>query len=378
MTSRSPPRRATSRARCCGNARCGDRAHVTANLTSKRLDIDAFQAALPAPPPAPPPLQPAPPPTAPPLSAASGNPGPARLIPDTRLPVAALRQQDADIGLNFASVRAGGVDYRNVSGQLALAGGHLTVAPISAETPGGQAQGALEVDASRPVPSVGLVLHAPELALAPLLAALHQAADATGTVMVDADLHGSGDTVRAVAGTVDGHLGLAMVNGQVDNALLTRAFGKVLSSAHLPAELAGHTDVRCFALRLDAHQGVATVTAFALDTTRLSVTGTGTINLADEALALQLRPLLRIGGNGVAVPVRVSGTLAAPEAGLDALNGGRVGAVIGALSGAGQADSCGPALVLARDGRPGPGPAPPPHAGGGANVNDLLRLFRSR
>ena len=122
-----------------------------------------------------------------------------------------------------------------------------------------------------------------------------------------------------VAGTVDGHLGLAMVNGQMDNALLTRAFGKVLSSAHLPAELAGHTDVRCFALRLDAHQGLATVSAFALDTTRLSVTGTGTVNLADEVLALQLRPLLRIGGNGVAVPVRVAGTLAAPQAGLDAL-----------------------------------------------------------
>jgi hypothetical protein len=56
--------------------------------------------------------------------------------------------------------------------------------------------------------------------------------------------------------------------------------------------------------------------------------------------------------------------------------GGRVGAVIGALSGAGQGDSCGPALATARNGQPGPAPAPP--RSGGANVNDLLRLFRSR
>lgn len=344
---------------------------VRADLTSRRLDLDALQAAMPPPPPAPPPLQPAPPSPPPPA------PHPARLIPETKIPVGVLREADGDVSAKIALLRMGGIDYRNVVAHLVLTGGNLAVAPIAGDTPGGPAQGALEIEAAGAVPSVGLMLHAPAIAVAPLLAALHMPADASGTVMLDADLHGTGDTVRALAGTASGRFGLAMVGGQVDNALLTTLFGKVLNSAHLPAELAGHTDIRCFALRLDATNGLAKVSAFTLDTSRLGLTGTGTVNLADEALALELRPVLRIGGNGVAVPVRVTGTLAAPEAALAAMEGGRVGAVIGALGGMGQAENCGPALSLARHGAAGPAPPPPaPH--GGFNPGDLLKLFRKK
>ena len=354
----------------------GGRRSVRADLAAKRLDLDGLQAVLPAPPPAPPPVQPAPPAAGP--AAAPVASGPARVIPDTQLPIEALRSDDADLRLTIAALRAGGVDYRDVAAHLVLAGGHLMVAPVSADTPGGAAQGALEIDAAKPSPSVGVMVHAPELALAPLLAALHLPGDAGGTAMLDVDLHGNGTTPRALAATAEGRFGIAMVNGEVDNALITRLFGKVLSSAHLPAELAGHTDVRCFALRLDATHGIAKVSAFTLDTSRLGVTGTGTVDLADEGLALQLRPVLRLGGNGIAVPVRVTGTLAAPQAALDTMSDGRVGAVIGALSGAGQAESCGPALASARNGQPGPAPAAAPAGRDRINPGDLLRLFRHK
>ncbi len=317
---------------------------LRADLVARRLDLDALNAAMPPRAPAPPPLQPAPPSPPPPAA------GPARLIPDTRIPVGLLRTEDGDVTVKIGALRAGGVDYHDLAAHLVLTGGHLALAPVAGDTPGGPAQGALEVDAGAAVPRVGVMLHAPAIALAPLLAALHMPADASGTVMLDTDLHGTGDTLRALAGTASGRFGLAMVNGQVDNALVTTLFGKVLSSAHLPAELAGKTDVRCFALRMDATNGAASLSAFTLDTSRLGLTGSGTIDLGDEALALELRPVLRLGGNGIAVPVRITGTLAAPEAALASMGGGRVGAVIGALGAAGQAEDCGPALALARNG----------------------------
>ncbi len=343
---------------------------IEANLTSQRLDLDAMQAALPPAPPPAPPVQPAPPP-----APVAGPAGPPRLIPDKPLPLDTLRTADADIRLTVASLRAGGVEDRNVVARLLLVGGHLTLAPLTADTPGGPAQAALEVDAGRSPPTVGVVIRAPQLALAPLLAALHVPAEAEGTISLDADLHGAGATLRALAATVDGRLGLSMVDGALDNALVTRFFGSVLNSAHLPAELIGKTDVRCLALRFDAAHGMATLGAFDLDTSRLSMTGGGTVNLADEGLALHFQPLLRLGGTGVAVPVKLDGTLAAPRAALDAVQGGRVGAVIGAL-GTATGDSCGPALAASRNGAPGPAPAPEKRRG--VDPGELLRLFQHK
>ena len=81
------------------------------------------------------------------------------------------------------------------------------------------------------------------------------------------------------------------------------------------------------------------------------------MNLAEETMALHLRPLLRLGGAGVAAPVRLEGSLRRPSVALDSLGEpGRVGVVIGGLAGA--PDNCAAELTSARDGRAGPLPSP--------------------
>ncbi len=120
-------------------------------------------------------------------------------------------------------------------------------------------------------------------------------------------------------------------------------------------------------------RGQVAVAALKLDATRLDVEGTGTINLADETLALRLRPLLRLGGAGVLAPVRLDGALTRPVAQLDAPPGsGRPGVIIGGV--AGPPDDCGAALTAARDGAPGPMPAEAVKKGFGKPA-DLLRSF---
>ena len=128
--------------------------------------------------------------------------------------------------------------------------------------------------------------------------------------------------------------------------------------------------------------------------------GSGTLNLADETLALQMRPLVRLGGTGVAVPVRVGGTFRSPSARLDPSGaageagrqaeaaGGRVfGLVIGALgangmiagTGAAAPTDCAAELAIARGGRAGALPAARPAAAEAApkplKPADLLRQF---
>ena len=50
------------------------------------------------------------------------------------------------------------------------------------------------------------------------------------------------------------------------------------------------------------------------------MTGSGTINLADEALSLRLRPVERLADTGITVPLIVGGTIEHPKAHIDAAN----------------------------------------------------------
>jgi AsmA protein len=220
--------------------------------------------------------------------------------------------------------------------------------------------------------------------------------DDAGALELDADLHSSGDTPRAIAAGLNGHLGLALVNGAVDNRLLAYSLDQLLHNAKLPAAvggMTGHSDVRCFAFRADASHGVVAVRAFMLDMTRVRLTGAGTINLGDETLELRLRPLVKIAGSGVVIPVHIDGSMLSPRTQTDtsaaaantaaglatkfASRAGPLAPLLGTLEGErllGTADSgdCGPSLALARSGRAAPPPAPPKQEKG-LSGRDLLR-----
>ena len=157
----------------------------------------------------------------------------------------------------------------------------------------GPLEGALTLDAAGQ--AVALALHAPALALPGLDA----------PVEADVDLRSAGPSPHALAAHLDGHAGLAMVDGAVGNAALLAALRGVLPEAvSRQLDPSGRSAVRCLALRLDAHDGQVAVSALRLDAGRLDLDGGGGIDLADEALALRLRPTVRLGGAGVLAPVR--------------------------------------------------------------------------
>ena len=114
---------------------------------------------------------------------------------------------------------------------------------------------------------------------------------------------------------------------------------------------------------------------------RVKVSGSGTINLADEALSLRLRPLARLADTGVTVPLIVGGTIENPKTRIDAANSAQanlmglgqsarnlaevpLGAISGALGGPDRlssgGDDCANQLAIARGGPGGPQPSTPP------------------
>ena len=297
----------------------------------------------------------------------------APLIPDTKLPFDRIRAIDAKVKFTFGDVRFDGADIRRIDGVVSLKDGHLRLDPFTIAAPDQRLSGLLEADATRDPPSVHIAVDAPGLALRPLLAALGLPQAATGTVAVRADLTGSGDSPRALAASLDGWAGVAVEGGQLD-ARMVNSWLEQLQPLHIGG--ADVTDLRCFAMRGDARDGVLSLQPMALNTAALIVDGGGDVDLAHETLALRLRPRTKIGGTGIALPVRVSGPLRDPSARLDISRNGARGGLAGLLLGgkdimgaAGGGDPCPAALARAREGAPSsraPEDAPSPAAPGGS------------
>ena len=321
--------------------------NLTGSLKSDRIDADVWLTSAPA-------ASSTPAPASPP----GVLPGPAEaktrwLIPDRPLPFASLQSTGADLKVAIGALRFGGADYKSITAHAVIHDGVLTVDPASADLPQGHVGMTLTADTRKAPPPVHVTLRAPGIALGPLLAALGKPAYATGNLEVLADLHGIGASAHAIAASVDGHIGLALAGGTVDIKGIGGAAARIKEAVH-PGAPAGYTELRCMALRLDFSGGVGTVKALAFGSAQVNMEGSGSVNLADETLAVSLRSHAVVSGARVIVPVRVSGSIAAPQTRVDEIgiaqsNAAAIGALLsgGKLPGGGG-DVCPGALASAR------------------------------
>ena len=342
---------------------------VEGRIAAERLDLDALRqrpaAAAPAAP------------TAGPSPQAAVAAADARVIPDLPLPVGVIRDHRGQIAFAAAQVKSGGLEWQQVRGTLTLADGVARLAPFAAVTPGGAVQGEARLDARADPPAAALSFRTQGRGLD--LAALHRATGGgagavNGHAEIALDLRGQGATTRALAASLDGEAGFAMVDGRLTRAALTgvaRDLAGLLMPGGIPAD---GVALRCVALRMTAQDGVARSRALLADTSAGQVGGVAAVNLREETIAARLLPDVQMFGVRVRAPVAVGGTLAAPRLGVQA--GQAAGQVIGdALAGrlAGDAPfdwlrgrggaappqaDCASALRLARLGATGPEPAP--------------------
>ena len=317
---------------------------VRGTVSADRIDLDewATAAASQTPPPPPAAISPAaiPPAATQPAAIALASPRP--------IPWAALTAGEGDIALTVGTLRWHGTDVTAVNAHAVLAFGHLVLEPVHALLGGAPADARLVADA--PSQRLSVTVLAPGLPAAAVLALAGLPPMVSGPAELDLNLTGTGADGPALLASLTGRLGLAMVGGDADLALIP---GLAQATRGLPMAAVGRSRLRCVALRTDIAAGQAKLAALLLDSPRLMLTGEGSVGLADRTLALQLRPVVGIGSARVAVPVRVTGSWAAPLLKMEG-DGGRAQVTIGDAG----ADACAPALLLARNGRAGPEPSP--------------------
>jgi AsmA protein len=343
-------------------------------LQIQQIDLDALLAAMPVSPTAAGPPAP---------SAPAGQP--VYVIPTGKLPLALLKSSSADVQIAADTVILNHASYKALQGHAVLSNGVLTVHPLTALLPGGSVSANAVLDATNDPAKATVSIDAPALALSPFLKALNLPDTAEGTMQAGLSASGTGDSLHDLLGSVNGQLGLAMVNGTVDGQVLSRLFGAILAAVDLPTGLVGAQGpvaVRCFGLRMDATNGTGQISALTLDSSRLLVQGGGSVNFGDETLGVIIRPQLRLAGDEIGVPVQIGGTFADPTTSVAPLaavagaaksavgltvslaeavpvGGSLLGGIVNRLGiGSSPTDVCPAALALARLGNPGPAAAP--------------------
>jgi len=301
---------------------------LSAQIAVARADLDAM--AVPVPP-APPPAHPAP------AGAAAPAPVPRPDTPWTPW----LHRMDTALDISVAHATAGGAAYDGLAAHLHTHGGDI---------PGGT----LDL--------------APAMVPAPMVArwfGLEPWVD--GPVQLVGHVSAQGTDQPALVQSLSGHLGVSMVGGTLDAARLRPMLGGPAGM------LVGHGDlaIRCLGVHMGLADGHATLDTIGLDAGHLALSGQGTVGLADGALDLHLVPHIGLGGAGASTPVTVTGTIAAPQARMEATaQDGRFRVTIG--GDAADADACPAMLATARENLPGPMPAAAAHHGG-HHLSDMLR-----
>ena len=164
---------------------------------------------------------------------------------------------------------------------------------------------------------------------------------ATGQPSITGRLDLSGHLEAEAAGsniderTLNGPITARIVDADIDASVVRNALGDVLRVAHLPRLPGASGHVGCADAAGAFHDGALQIDHLSADSPLISLTGSGTIDIPRQSLDLHLKPLLRLGGTGLATAVDLAGPIGAPTASLQAGADGRVGFQIGRAEPAG-------------------------------------------
>jgi uncharacterized protein involved in outer membrane biogenesis len=232
-----------------------------------------------------------------------------------QLPFEALRHVDLDLGLEFDHLGGyQGFDARDVRFNLMLEDGLLELKDASAVYQDGNLDVRLRADARKPAPKIELAVETKGMNLARIMSQFDVNTDYSGVVDAEIDLHARGDTIHALQRSLTGSFGLAVRDG---NAASKTARQFVLNLAEAVFRNFRRNDppsVGCAIAHLEIENGIASVHTLLLKGEKITVTGTGQIDLVRREYELRVVP--RNSNPGIvsfAPEVEVSGPLEDPR-----------------------------------------------------------------
>ncbi len=272
----------------------GPRPRVEGTFSAKLLDLADFQAG----------------------DAGGGPEGGEFVFTEHPIDFAGLRALDGRVALKAGRLRVEPrLELSDLDLSLDLTDGRLTIAPLSAGLAGGTLRIEAEVDGAKEIPQVTVKVQAKNLDYGDLMTRYGVTDKLSGTLDLNLDLQGQGNSARAIASTLNGRSEVISDGGKIDSTLLKvlgTGLGDILGP--LLGGGGGQARLNCLVSRFQIQDGLATSRAMILDSESFTVVGGGTIDLKTERLNLQLHSSTRTPSlASLAVPFDVTGTLASPR-----------------------------------------------------------------
>lgn len=255
-----------------------------------------------------------------------------RVIPAEPFDLAALKAVDAALDYQATRVTLKQGEVTDLSTTLSLTNGDLRLEPLKLTSFGGALEQTIRLNASAQPAQLSMKGGVQQLDLGRLLTETGTTDQLTGKGDITLDLTGRGDNPRAIAGSLDGQVRAVMRDGVVHNKYLE------LLATDLAQQLLGgqggdgQAKLNCFVTRFDIAKGVARSRVLLLDTSRMTLVGTGSADLGKEQLDMTLTPSPKDASLvSLATPILVRGSFANPSFRPDpaALATGLAGAIAG-------------------------------------------------
>jgi len=129
------------------------------------------------------------------------------------IPVELIRALNARGNLSIASASLGKILFEKVTLGVNSANGKLRIHPIAADFFGGGYRGDVNIDASGKLPSIAVDEKIADVSLEPMMQAMYDVDDITGTVNGTFRLGGNGADIDAIRRDLDGTLSIELLDG---------------------------------------------------------------------------------------------------------------------------------------------------------------------
>jgi uncharacterized protein involved in outer membrane biogenesis len=256
-----------------------------------------------------------------------------RVFPDEALPLDSMTLVDVQASIQAEHVLLPRLALNDLTADMTLVDGVLTVKPIKAVVGGGSLDGRMVLNSKGGAADLDVGLEVQQLDIGRMLSELDITDVIEGDIDAEIKLDGRGKSIAGLMAGLNGKTVVVMGNGRINNeyidllgADIRSDFFRLLNPLE---EKKSYTELNCFVSRFDINDGLAESTALVLDTSGLSVIGDGRINLKTEALNLSLKPSPKKGlGTGdtgkitlslgeLVKPFKLGGTLAKPRLAID-------------------------------------------------------------
>ncbi|MCF8470360.1 MAG: AsmA family protein [Parvibaculum sp.] len=231
------------------------------------------------------------------------------------LPLDALTVADAEISFALGELRYGDVVLSDLKLPMKIDSGKLA-APLTAKYRGVPVKLTLNADGARN--SLAIDAAATNFDLGKLLTDLDLTTMLSARADFGAKLNGRGASLHAIASSLGGQTNLVLGKGTINSKAFSIVSEDLVNVLIPGGESGGTAKLVCAISRFDFNGGVGTASALALETSGLITTGSGKVDLGRERIDLLFRPKPKKASLvSLAFPVRLSGPLTAPTAGLD-------------------------------------------------------------